>query len=202
MPTDAFPAEAGPTKCTRCVSGTGFSREEASGSALNFAACPPTPSRLKPVPLIARGPTKCKRCVSGTGFSREKASGSTLNFAACPPTPSRVKPVLRNARGVSVGLALAGRGQWQHPQFRSGPTDAFPAEAGPTGCTRCLCGTGFSREEASGSTLNFAVCLPTPSRLKPVLRNALDVSVGLALAGKRSASAPSILQCAYRRVPG
>ena len=69
-----------------------------------------------------------------------------------------------------------GRGQFGSHQFCSVPPDAFPVKAGPTvrakinptGCMRCLSGTGFSREEASSAAINFAVCLPTPSRLKPV----------------------------------
>jgi len=35
--SDAFPAKAGPTKCTQSVSGTGFSREEASAGTLQSA---------------------------------------------------------------------------------------------------------------------------------------------------------------------
>jgi hypothetical protein len=69
-----------------------------------------------------------------------------------------------------------GRGQFGRHQVCSVPPDAFPAKAGPTvrakinptGCMRCLSGTGFSREEASLAAIKFAVCLPTPSRLKPV----------------------------------
>ena len=36
-------------------------------------------------------------------------------------------------------------------------TDAFPAEAGPTGGMRAVSGTGFSWEEAGVNTLSFAV---------------------------------------------
>ena len=38
MTTDAFPAKAGPTGYAHAVSGTGFSREEASPGTLHFAA--------------------------------------------------------------------------------------------------------------------------------------------------------------------
>ena len=38
----------------QCLSGTGFSREEAGLVAISFAMCLPTPSRLKPVPLCSR----------------------------------------------------------------------------------------------------------------------------------------------------
>jgi len=52
----SFPAEASPTGGRDVFfSGTGFSREEAGVFTINFAACPLTHSRLKPVPLNARG---------------------------------------------------------------------------------------------------------------------------------------------------
>jgi hypothetical protein len=63
-----------------------------------------------------------------------------------------------------------GRGQHGHPRFRSVPTDAFPAKAGPTKNTQFSSGTGSSREEASMDTLDFAVGRKTLSRLKPVLQ--------------------------------
>ena len=54
----SFPAEASPTGGRDVLfSGTGFSREEAGVFTINFAACPLTHSRLKPVPLNARDPT-------------------------------------------------------------------------------------------------------------------------------------------------
>ena len=59
----------------RCVSGTGFSREEAGGYTLDFFG-------VKPDAFPAKaGPTMVMRCVSGTGFSREEAGGYTLDFA-------------------------------------------------------------------------------------------------------------------------
>jgi hypothetical protein len=45
-------------------------------------------------------------------------------------------------------------------------------------------GTGFSREEAGGHTLDFAVRHLTHSRLKPVAQWTSAVSVGPASAGK------------------
>jgi hypothetical protein len=53
---DAFPAKASPTKSARSVSGTGFSREEASSNTHKSAAWHPTHSRLKAVPNNARDP--------------------------------------------------------------------------------------------------------------------------------------------------
>ena len=60
-----FPAKAGPTKSSRINSGTGFSRESASGHAARARVMPLASSWLKPVP--PRSP----RMNSGTGFSRE-----------------------------------------------------------------------------------------------------------------------------------
>ncbi|WP_296311156.1 hypothetical protein, partial [Pseudomonas sp.] len=65
----------GPTMVVRCVSRTGFSREEAGGYTLDF--CGVTHGAF---PAKA-GPTMVVRCVSGTGFSREEAGGYTLHFA-------------------------------------------------------------------------------------------------------------------------
>ena len=64
------------------ISGTGFSREEASVSILDFAGWRLTPSRLKPVlqVRVAAALTGCMQDISGTGFSREVASASILDF--------------------------------------------------------------------------------------------------------------------------
>jgi hypothetical protein len=123
---------------------------------------------------------------SGTGFSREGASRYTLIFAVWLLTPSRLKPVPHSSPHRSHWLHTMlfqwdrlqpGRGLSVHPHFRGMAADAFPAKAGPTfestpdltGCTQCFSsGTGFSREGVSRYTLNFAVWLLTPSRLKPV----------------------------------
>ncbi len=148
------------------------------------------------------GPTMCARSVSGTGFSREEASTNTPNFAAWHPTPSRLKPVPQYPRGQSVGPASAGRGQHENPRFRCVASDAFPAKAGPTMCTRSVSGTGFSREETSTNTRDFAAWHPTPSRLKAVLQCARGQSVGLALAGKRPARTHAISRRGIRRLPG
>ncbi len=121
---------------------------------LKFAVCPPTPSRLKPVPLSLRPDSgtqsRARRITYGTGFSREEASVDTLKFAVCPPTPFRLKPVPLSLRRDSGTQSRA---------------------------RRITCGTGFSREEASVDTLKFAVCPPTPSRLKPVPLKARDSPV-------------------------
>ena len=95
-------------------------------------------SRLKPVPqgYALHFAGLCMPAMRGTGFSREGASANTLHV--CGVTP-----------------------------------DVFPAKAGPTGgyaftptgdavyptglCMPAICGTGFSREEASAVTLIFAV---------------------------------------------
>ncbi|SES71000.1 hypothetical protein SAMN05216197_101358, partial [Pseudomonas graminis] len=47
-------------------SGTGFNREEASVITIDFAACPLTPSRLKPVPLRAA------LCLHLPGYNRSQ----------------------------------------------------------------------------------------------------------------------------------
>ena len=49
--------------------------------------------------------------------------------------------------------------QHVRPWFCAVTSDAFPAKAGPALETRCVSGTGFSREEAGVSTLNFSVSL-------------------------------------------
>jgi len=51
----AFPAKTGPTVRTRCFSGTGISREEASLYILDSPAWHLAHSRLKPVPQCGRG---------------------------------------------------------------------------------------------------------------------------------------------------
>ena len=66
---------------------------------------------------------------------------------------------------------IKNRSKTGQKQIRSFPAKAGPivkAKINPTGCMRSLSGTGFSREEAGLVAISFAVCLPTPSRLKPV----------------------------------
>jgi hypothetical protein len=135
----------------RSVSGTGFSREEASVNTLNFAVWHPTLFRLKPVPRKHCSPTKacsptgCMRSVSRTGFSREEAGVNILNVAVWQPTLSRLKPVAQKACSPSQCMQShwlhaviqwdrlqPGRGRFDQPQFRGVTADAFPAKAGPT----------------------------------------------------------------------
>jgi len=75
---------ANPTDCIQDTSGTGFSREVASASILDFAGWRLTPSRLKPVLQVSvdANPTDCMQDISGTGFGGEEASASILDVAA------------------------------------------------------------------------------------------------------------------------
>ena len=116
------------------------------------------------------GPTMDMRCLCGTGFSREDVGLSTINSAVWRLALSRLKPVLQWICGAFVGPTLAGRCRFEHHYFCGVAPAAFPAEAGPTMDTRCLCGTGFSREDVGLSTINSAVWRLTLSRLKPVLQ--------------------------------
>ena len=121
---------------------------------------------------------------------------------------SRLKPVLLDIRMLLagpagpriVGPASAGNRPVCTPRFCGVTIDAFPAKAGPTGYAHAVsrtgwtanCRTGFSREEASLCTLDFAPWLLTPSRLKPVPLGRRMLLVGPASAGKRPACASSI----------
>ena len=122
------------------------------------------------------------RCVSHLKWSRQIAfAGKRAPTMPAGPSPwvrprsaapplahSRLKPVPQSARGGSVGRLQPGRGHWVHPRFSGVAPAAFPAKAGPTVRTWCFSGTGFSREEAIGYTLDSAVWHLPLSRLKPV----------------------------------
>jgi len=164
--------------------------------ALDFSVCPPTHSRLKPVPLKARG-------VPVSHIQRTRcASQNRATHGPC------LRHTIQRTPHNLWDRLQPGRGQHRRPGFLSVPTDAFPAKAGPTKSPRCAsqphtthgrasqnhacmgrvsetrsrgrratCGTGFSREDASMSTLNFAAYHPTHSRLKPVPLKARGVPV-------------------------
>ncbi|MEX6667380.1 hypothetical protein [Pseudomonas sp. W2-17] len=95
-----FPAEAGPTGCTRCFfSGTGFSREEASLVAINFAA--DRSHSMHAVPF------------SGTGFSREGAGLVAVNNGA---NASGQAPPNHSARHPPQSSANLSQ-DWQNPSL-------------------------------------------------------------------------------------
>jgi hypothetical protein len=126
-------------------SGTGVSREEASGSTLKFAVCLSMPSRLKPVPLKAYG-------VPVGPASAGKRPAVALSICSVPidAFPAKAGPTnnLRCTRRKSPAVVLS---------VCSVPIDAFPAKAGPTKSIRCTRRTGFSREEAGLHTFIIAV---------------------------------------------
>jgi hypothetical protein len=69
------------------------------------------------------------------------AGGGSRGIHAARPTP-------RDLRSACTQVAIGG--DWTFCVRRSKALlkqiKGFPAEAGPTGCSRCLSGTGFSRE--------------------------------------------------------
>jgi hypothetical protein len=135
----------------RSVSGTGFSREEASVNTLNVAVWHPTLSRLKPVPQKACGPSQCMqshwlhaviqwdRLQPGSGRCEHPQFGGVASGAfpaKAGPTKSMrsqsMHAVPLAACGQSVGPASAGKRPVDQPQFGGVASDAFPAKAGPT----------------------------------------------------------------------
>ena len=70
------------------------------------------------------------------------------------PASSRLKPVPHMHAVSQWDRLQPGRGQHKHRDLRGVTSDAFPAKAGLTKCTRSVSGTGFSREEARTDTAN------------------------------------------------
>ena len=123
------------------------------------AAPPLAHSRLKPVPQSARGVS----VGLASAGKRPLDTPSILRCGTCGfPGYSRS----HNPRAVVQWDRLQpGRGQPVHPRFSGVAPSAFPAKAGPTIRARWFSGTGFSREEAIGYTLDSAVWHLPLSRL-------------------------------------
>ncbi|SEU10925.1 hypothetical protein SAMN05216197_16216, partial [Pseudomonas graminis] len=105
-----------------------------------------TASRLKPVLRSRSLRLLCdaRDAFCGTGFSREGVSVLATTSLIVPhaprgnasPNAPRHRSGWRNAH-LKWDRFQPGRGQCVLHHFRGMPPDAFPAIAGPTGCSRC-----------------------------------------------------------------
>jgi hypothetical protein len=134
----------------RCLSGTGFSREEASLAAINFAVCLPTPSRLKPVLQLEQNQShrmhampEWDRLQPGRGqFGRHQ-------FCSVPPDafPAKAGPTTSSSSPFPLPLLLLFlRIRSRHHKTRLGcrPSAGFAQWAEPHGCGESAVRTGMS----------------------------------------------------------